>query len=128
MTIDLVVFDLGNVISIVDEWTPASELANQLGISSERVLEAVFAPQSKRPMEIGAQNWEQFVEACNRRLGVPTPEPILRDAYLSALRQNLAIFPLIDRLMANMQVGLCSNTSRIHWEAERAKLPMSGRL
>ena len=125
---EVVIFDLGNVISIVDEWAPASILSQQLGISADCVFEAVFAPGSKRPLEKGGQDWWQFAAACSDRLGKPIPEPILRKAYLSVLNPDPTIFPVIEVLMARVPVGICSNTSRIQWEAERDKLPMAERL
>lgn len=126
--VDLVALDLGNVLSLVDESVGARELARLSGRREQAVFAAVFAPGMKAPLETGRQTFDDFAAGCGERLGVTIPAARFRAIYESVLTPNLAIFPLVERLMAHYRVGLCSNTSAVHWELERRRLPFAGRL
>jgi len=79
-------------------------------------------------METGRQTWEQFVVEASATFGTPIAEPDLRSIYLSALTPNQNIFPVVLAITHNYPVGLCSNTSSIHWHSERSKLPFADKL
>ena len=128
VSLDLVALDLGNVLSLVDESLGARELARLIGRPEQEVFAAVFAPGRKVLMETGRQTFDDFAAGCGERLGVTIPAGRFRAIYESVLTPNLAIFQLVERLLARGRVGLCSNTSAAHWELERRRLPFASRL
>jgi putative hydrolase of the HAD superfamily len=125
---DLVALDLGNVLSLVDESVGARELARLSGMPEQEVFAAVFAPARKVLLETGRQTFDDFAADCATRLGATIPAGQFRAVYESVLTPNLAVFPLVERLVARGRVGLCSNTSAVHWELERRRLPFASRL
>jgi putative hydrolase of the HAD superfamily len=124
----LIAFDLGNVLSLVDESAGARELAKLSGKTEAAAFEAVFAPQRKAAIETGRQSFGDFVDECCGRLGIRLPVSQFRQLYESVLTPNTDIFPLVARLMAEYRVALCSNTSSVHWELERRRLPFGMRF
>jgi HAD superfamily hydrolase (TIGR01509 family) len=79
-------------------------------------------------METGRQTFDDFAAGCGERLGVTIAPVRFRAIYESVLTPNLAILPLVERLLARRRVGLCSNTSAAHWDLERRRLPFASRL
>lgn len=126
--VDSVVFDLGNVLTLVDEERGARDLSAKVGRSPEDVFAAVFAPERKRALEKGEQSWGAFVRECCALLGSKIPEADFRAIYESVLSPNTAIFPLVEKALTACSVGLCSNTSPVHWEVERGRLPFAQQL
>ncbi|MSQ07702.1 MAG: HAD family phosphatase [Dehalococcoidia bacterium] len=123
-----IALDLGNVLSLVDEGVGAREFANMSGKQEWEAFDAVFAPARKVPIETGNQSIEDFSRECCERLGVQIPQDRFRTVYESVLTPNWAVFPLVERLMRSYRMGLCSNTSSVHWELERRRLPFARRL
>lgn len=123
-----IALDLGNVLSLVDEGVGAREFARLSGRPQREAFDAVFAPARKIPIETGRQTFEDFSRECCERLGVKIAVARFREVYESVLTPNTAIFPLVERLMRSHRVGLCSNTSSVHWELERRRLPFGRRF
>ena len=123
-----IALDLGNVLSLVDESVGAREFARLSGKPQREAFDAVFAPERKVPIETGRQSFEDFSRECCERLGMKMTPARFREVYKSVLTPNTAIFPLVDRLLGTYRVGLCSNTSSVHWELERRRLPFGRRL
>ena len=119
---DLIAFDLGNVLTIVDESQAAKVIAQKTGASEAAVKERVFGPYFKAPLETGRQTWEEFAEAAIRSLGPTISANELRDLYCSVLTPNTSLFPLVDNLAQRYRLALCSNTSPVHWELERKRI------
>lgn len=119
----LLVFDMGGVLCLVDEVNPAERVAKLTGRSIDEAFAAVFAPQSKRPMELGHQTWVEFVARASAALGGTLSEVELRAIYSTVLAPHRPIFPLLRELMRKLPVGLCSNTSQLHWEIAKQQLP-----
>lgn len=123
-----IALDLGNVLSLVDEGVGAREFSRLSGRPEREAFDEVFAPVRKVPIETGRQRFEDFSRECCDRLGVKMTLARFRKVYESVLTPNTAIFPLVERLLGAYRVGLCSNTSSVHWELERRRLPFGRRF
>jgi len=122
---DVIAFDLGNVLSIVNERPAARALAQMSGAHENEVLERVFGPERKAPMETGRETWSEFTAAAASALNIDLAESELLQLYQSVLSPNEPIFPLVEQLAPAYRIALCSNTSRVHWEHERQRLPIA---
>lgn len=127
-TLELIAFDLGNVLANVDEGRAARELAVLTGRPESAVLDAVFCTPRKTRLETGRWTWGRFVEEALWRLGAPLDEQRFREAFCLALSPNEPIFPLVERVRARYPTALCSNTSPAHWDWARARIPFADRL
>jgi len=125
---DLIAFDLGNVLTLVDEAKGAERIAALAGCSFDTASEVVFAAERKIPLETGRQTWQAFVNDVRARLDAPLPEDEFREIFESVLTPNKAIFPLVFRVLASHRVALCSNTSEPHWRLESNRLPFAGQF
>ncbi|MBI4305944.1 MAG: HAD family phosphatase [Chloroflexi bacterium] len=121
--IELVTFDLGNVLTLVDESRPIREFARISGRSEAEVIAACYAQPPREVLETGRETWPAFVEKVQRALGLHIPETSFREIFNSALSPNKNIFGLVEAVAARHRIALCSNTSPSHWELERGRLP-----
>ncbi|MBI4219088.1 MAG: HAD family phosphatase [Chloroflexi bacterium] len=128
MRIDLVTFDLGNVLTLVDETRPIREFARVSGRSEADVVAACYAQPPREVLERGHESWPQFVDKVQKALAMRIPEVHFREIFNSALTPNKEIFELVDRVAASHRIALCSNTSPSHWELERGRLPFAAKF
>lgn len=121
-------WDLGNVLSLVDE-TPAIRLFAELsGRPESDVFDAIFSPTRKAIYESGKMTWtEQYEFACEH-LGISMPIGEFTDIFNSSLAPNTQIFPLVEEMLLLVRCGVASNTSEPHWELERGRLPFGTKL
>jgi putative hydrolase of the HAD superfamily len=124
----LITFDLGNVLTIVDEGPAIREFARLAGISAERVRLVCFDPGAKRPLETGKISFPEFARAAMGEMGLRIDLARFTEIFNSALTPNVAIFGLVERVTARYRVAVCSNTSEAHWKLERDRLPFAGRF
>lgn len=125
---DLIAFDLGNVLTLVDEAKGAARIAALAGCSFDLASEVVFSADRKIPLETGRQSWPAFVNDVRSRLAAPLAEDEFREIFESVLTPNKAIFPLVFQVLASHRVGLCSNTSEPHWRLEANRLPFASQF
>jgi putative hydrolase of the HAD superfamily len=121
--IELIAFDLGNVLFMVDETNPTAALARLCGRPEAEVFDAVFSPARKALFEGGPQKWEEHVAQAVASLGLSLSEEEFTRTYTTALTPNLPMFPIVERLARRYRLAVASNTSRPHWEFMRAALP-----
>jgi putative hydrolase of the HAD superfamily len=124
----LITFDLGNVLTIVDEGPATREFARLGGVSADRVHDVCFDPGAKRPLETGEVSFAEFALAAMNELGIRIGLARFTEIFNSALTPNFAVFGLVERVAARYRVALCSNTSEAHWALERGRLPFASRF
>lgn len=124
----LMAWDLGNVLSLVDETPAIRWFAERSGRPESDVFDAIFSPAQKAVYESGKITWpEQYEFACGRlKLSMPIGE--FTEIFNSSLTPNKPIFPLVEEMLGLVQCGVASNTSEPHWELERARLPFGTKL
>ena len=126
--IELVAFDLGNVLCTVDEATPANRLAELSGYTPIEVHDAVFSRQHKQLIESGEISFQQHASQAIAELGITMSVGEFTDIYDGALIPSDAMFPLVSRIAESHRIALVSNTSEPHWEYARKFLPFSAKL
>jgi HAD superfamily hydrolase (TIGR01509 family) len=125
---ELITFDLGNVLSLVDELPAAREFARLSGASEERTFRTCFAPEVKSVLETGMVTFPEFAGRAMSELGLKIPLERFIEVFGWSLTPNRGIFDLVDRIASRYRVALCSNTSEPHWELERRRLPFGHRF
>jgi HAD superfamily hydrolase (TIGR01509 family) len=126
--IELVAFDLGNVMVRVEEGPPTRRLARLAGRPCREVFEAVFAPSRKALFESGKITWQQHAENVIASLGLDMSEPELRAIYKTVLSPIPEAVQLVDRVLARCRITIASNTAEPHWEWTRENLPFADRF
>ena len=126
--IELVAFDLGNVLCTIDEMTPAAKLAGLSGRTQADVHDVVFGKQHKLLFESGKTSFEDHALQAIATLGIDLSIGEFTDIYNSALVPLVDMFPLVTRIAATHRIALVSNTSEPHWDYARRFLPFSARL
>lgn len=124
----LITFDLGNVLTLVDEQPAAREFARLSGMTEERVFRICFAPEAKRVLETGKVTFPEFADRAMGELGLEISLERFIEIFEWSLTPNKEIFELVDRVAARYRVALCSNTSEPHWALERHRLPFGHRF
>lgn len=124
----LIAFDLGNVLTMVDERPAAREFARLSGATEEQAFRVCFDPAAKRVLETGQATFPQFAESAMRDLGLRISLDDFTGIFESSLTPNEEIFELVDRVSSRYRVALCSNTSEPHWSLERRRLPFGGKF
>lgn len=123
--IELVVFDLGNVLVTVDEQRAVGRISQLSGRDEDLVWSTIFAPAAKRAVETGAVTWDGFAAGVVAELGGDLNERHFRDAFNRVLRPIAEVFPLVEEVRLRRPIALCSNTSPAHWEYGRTLVPFS---
>lgn len=126
--IELVAFDLGNVLCTIDEMTPAAKLAGLSGRTRVDVHDVVFGKQHLLPFESGRTSFEDHALQAIATLEIDLSIGEFTDIYISALVPSDEMFPLVTRIAATHRIALVSNTSEPHWDYARRFLPFSAQL
>ena len=124
----LITFDLGNVLTMVDEQPAAREFARLSGATEEKAFRTCFAPEAKRVLETGKITFPEFADRAMGELGLEISLERFVDIFGWSLPPNKQIFDLVARIAARYRVALCSNTSEPHWALERRRLPFGNRF
>ena len=104
--IELVVFDLGNVLVTVDEQRAVSRISQLSGRDEDLVWSTIFAPAAKRPVETGEVTWDEFAASVVEELGGDLDEPRFRDAFNSVLTPIAEVFPLVEEVRLRRPIAL----------------------
>jgi HAD superfamily hydrolase (TIGR01509 family) len=126
--VDLVAFDLGNVLTFVDEIPVAAYIAERAGLSSQEAHELVFGQPKKLVFESGQQTFEQHCEAVVDSLGAGFSVSEIKELYDSVLTPDPAMFPVVNEVAASRRIALVSNTSSTHWELASKFLPFASKF
>ncbi len=122
-TIELVTFDMGNVLTIVDNGPPTREYTRLSGKTDKEVYEACYSPESQRLVESELQSWPDFVRQVQQALELNIPEAQFTKIFNTALTPIPAMFDVVEHVAQSHRIALCSNTDPPHWELERERLP-----
>jgi glucose-1-phosphatase len=126
--IELVAFDLGNVLCSVNEMPVAEDMATRSGHSTEDTFEIIFSKQRKLKFESGEMTFVQHAEQAISTLGLDMSVDEFTDLYDSVLIPSENMFPLVSRIGATRRLALVSNTSEPHWKLAERFLPFSAVL
>jgi putative hydrolase of the HAD superfamily len=121
-------WDLGNVLSLVDEGPPTRAIAEISGRTEHEVFEAVFSPDRKAMFESGLIDWRQQYACAAKKLGLALTVEEFTAIFNSAMTPNAAVFPLVEEMLGQIRCAVASNTSEAHWTLERKRLPFGTRL
>ena len=126
--IDLVAFDLGNVLCTVDEVSAAKKLAAIAKQRWEHVHEIVFGPDSKLRFERGEITFDDHAHDAIKTLGLDMSITELTEIYNSVIAPSENMFPIVSQISKTHRIGLASNTSEPHWKYAQNFLPFSSLL
>lgn len=119
-----VIFDLGQVLCMVDEMVAVRAISSRTYRSDEEIKSSLFAPDRKRPLESGHQTWAEFSHMIRAELDLDMNPDEFRDAFNSVLTPHEPIFDLVRDLATSFSLGCCSNTSSPHWDEIRRSVPV----
>lgn len=125
---ELITFDLGNVLTLVDEEPAIREIARLSKRDERAVFDVCYSPAAKKVLETGQITFREFVRRVDESLGLGVTFERFLEIFESALTPNQPIFGLVEAVAARYRVALCSNTSEPHWMLERTRLPFGKRF
>lgn len=126
--IELVAFDLGNVLCTVDEMTTAQKLSSITDKSPNEVHDIVFGQQHKLKFERGEITFDEHAVRALSNLGIDMPLDEFTVLYDSVLIPSESMFPIVARIAETHRIALVSNTSEPHWKSAEKFLPFSSVL
>jgi len=127
-TIELVAFDLGNVLCTVDEIPVAKQLAEISDRDWEEVHGIVFGQIQKLQFETAELSFDEHAVRALANLNIDMPLDEFTALYDSVLIPSENMFPLVARIAETHRIALVSNTSEPHWKAAERFLPFSSKL
>jgi FMN phosphatase YigB (HAD superfamily) len=126
--IELVAFDLGNVLCTLDESGVSKTLAAISDKTPDEVHDIVFAKTHKLQFESGEQTFAEHAVRAIANLGIDMPLDEFTSLYDSVLIPSTEIFPLVSQIAEKHRIALVSNTSEPHWNSAKQFLPFSAEL
>ena len=126
--IDLVAFDLGNVLCTVDEISPAKNLAAKNNQEWEYVYEIVFGQDAKLRFERGEITFDEHARDVIKTLKLDISITELTQIYNSVIAPSSNMFPIVSQISKTHRIALASNTSEPHWKYAQQFLPFSSLL
>ena len=127
-TIELVAFDLGNVLTKVDENPAAVKLSELSGRTPNEVHDIVFGSARKALFETATMSFKEHAERSIKALGVDMPVDEFTALYDSVLIPDENMFPLVSKIANSRRIALVSNTSEPHWKLAKQFLPFADQL
>ena len=126
--IDLVAFDLGNVLCTVDEISAAKNLAAKNNQEWEYVYEIVFGQDAKLRFERGEITFDEHARDVIKTLKLDISITELTQIYNSVIAPSSNMFPIVSQISKTHRIALASNTSEPHWKYAQRFLPFSSLL
>ena len=120
-----VIFDLGQVLTLVDESVAVRVVSARTGRAEDEVNTAMFSPERKLPLESGFQTWAEYSAMIRSELGLDMDDDEFRDVFTSVLTPYEPMFDIVRALAPRFKLGCCSNTSGAHWDEIRASVPVT---
>jgi FMN phosphatase YigB (HAD superfamily) len=127
-TIELVAFDLGNVLCAVEEIPVAKHLAEISDRDWEEVHGIVFGQIQKLQFETAELSFGEHAVRALANLKIDMPLDEFTAFYDSVLIPSENMFPLVSRIAETHRIALVSNTSEPHWKSAERFLPFSSKL
>ena len=127
-TVELVAFDLGNVLCTVDETTASKKLSAISDKLWDEVHGIVFNPIRKLRFESGEITFDEHAVQAISNLKIEMPLDEFTEHYDSVLIPSENMFPLVERIAETHRIALVSNTSEPHWKSAERFLPFSSSL
>jgi len=123
-----VIFDLGQVLTLVDESVAVRVVSARTGRAEDEVNTAMFSPERKLPLESGSQTWREYSEMIRSELDLDMNDNEFRSVFTSVLTPYEPMFDIVRALAPRFKLGCCSNTSGAHWDEIRASVPVTDLL
>jgi putative hydrolase of the HAD superfamily len=123
--IELVAFDLGNVLTDVDEKTVSIKLSKLSGRTPDQVHNIVFGKARKALFETATMSFDEHAERSIAALCIDISVEEFTALYDSVLIPYEEMFPLVEKIAENYRIALVSNTSEPHWNFAKRFLPFS---
>ena len=120
-----IIFDLGQVLTLVDESVAVRVVSARTGRDEDEVNTAMFSPERKMPLESGFQTWREYSEMIRSELVLDMDDNEYRGVFTSVLTPNEPMFDIVRALVPRFKLGCCSNTSGAHWDEIRASVPVT---
>ncbi|MFP6570678.1 MAG: HAD family phosphatase [Dehalococcoidia bacterium] len=120
-----VIFDLGQVLTLVDESVAVRVVSARTGRAEDEVNTAMFSPERKLPLESGSQTWAEYSEMIRSELDLDMDDNEFRAVFTSVLTPYEPMFDIVRSLAPRFKLGCCSNTSGAHWDEIRASVPVT---
>ncbi len=120
-----VIFDLGQVLTLVDESVAVRVVSARTGRAEDEVNKAMFSPERKLPLESGSQTWAEYSEMIRSELDLDMDDNEFRAVFTSVLTPYEPMFDIVRSLAPRFKLGCCSNTSGAHWDEIRASVPVT---
>jgi putative hydrolase of the HAD superfamily len=127
--IEVILFDLGNVLVDFDYTISANRISNFCAKAPEEIIKLFFGSELATSFEEGKISPEDFFARVKEILGLSLSYkafvPIWNEVfYLSA--KNRSVFSLANQLRRSYKVALLSNIDTLHYEYFKKHFPVFG--
>jgi len=120
-----VIFDLGQVLTLVDESVAVRVVSERTALTEADVNTAMFSPERKLPLESGSQTWDEYSAMIRSELELDMDDAEFKTIFTSVLTPHEPMFDIVRALAPRFKLGCCSNTSGAHWDEIRVSVPVT---
>lgn len=126
--IDVITFDLGNVLVRVDHLEFCRRLAALAGTSEDAVFAAVFASNLEPGFDTGRLSAREFFEKIREHFQVPLTFERFATWWNNIFFPMPEMAPVVTHLSARYPLYLLSNTNALHFQFIRENYPLLDRF
>ena len=122
--IEVIIFDLANVIISVDHFLFCKRLAATCRHSARDIQQALFGGGLVRDYEQGYLSSREFYQECRYQLNLSITIDEFSMFWNEIFSENQAVSALIRALKKNYRLFLLSNTNELHFNFARREFPV----
>lgn len=114
-----IIFDMGGVLLRTEDRRPREKLSEQLDMSYDQLMKAVFESETSHAATIGLISEEDHWQAIAKTLHIPQKEIVsFRSAFWSGDHPDKELLLQLQKLRTQFKIGLLSNA----WPAVRSEI------
>jgi len=124
MTIDTIIFDLGNVLLKFDIRIIARKIAERFPLDEDKLFDLFFDSPLTGLHDDGKIDEREFHRRAMKLLNIDMPFEEFRDIWNDIFTENEEVINLAASLSSRYKIFLMSNTNRMHFEYIKTKFGM----
>ncbi|MFH1783573.1 MAG: HAD family phosphatase [bacterium] len=128
MQIELIIFDLGNVIFLYDHHVISEKISGMENVPLKKVHHTLFHAGFYEPFDNGTVSAEEFFQNIKHALGLKMDFKTFAPIWSDIFKENKPVTKLIEKLQKKYHVYVLSNTNSLHFEYLMKTEPFMGKI
>lgn len=122
--IQVILFDIGNVILFFDNHRVSEKLKEITGQSEDKLFKFIFGLYIQKEIDLGTTSSKEFLQIVKSKLGLKMSLEELKFIFSNIFTENKKISYLIQNLKGKIPLLAITNTNESHFEFIRKNFPV----